>query len=455
MSRRIDVELTSGRDDGSFTWRAAGAKQPKGVVAGDLLPATAKVGDVLRAEADLDLEGVTITAILPPLVKHRNEAKRIELVGPPPRDDEPLVTSTLVPKERGSRPDRSRREGGDRPPRSGGPRPDGERRERRGREGDGAAPKGDRRPPRPRPEAPARPKPKRLRAQRTHRAAVLAEVPVEHRPIAEHVLQGDIPAVRQAIDKENEARVARGETPIDGVELIAIAEKLRPSLRTAEWRDKAEAALADVDELDLRDLRSVVVAADAAARDEETRGLAGQLREGLAKRVEAEQATWLGELSDVFDGGRVVRALRLSSRPPKAGTILRPELTAKLTAAASAALTELVAPDRWAVLLDAIAHSPVRLAVKPQSLPKERPAELLEAVRKLSSRIPDIAGQLGVAVTTPPRVGGPRRPPKPPRGSPSRSPEAAPSAEPSPAAAEPVDDAEPVAEAGSGSEPAK
>ena len=31
MSRRIEVELTSSRDDGTWTWRAAGAKQPAGV----------------------------------------------------------------------------------------------------------------------------------------------------------------------------------------------------------------------------------------------------------------------------------------------------------------------------------------------------------------------------------------------------------------------------------------
>ena len=37
MSRRIEVELTSQRDDGTWTWRAAGAKEPKGTLDGDLL----------------------------------------------------------------------------------------------------------------------------------------------------------------------------------------------------------------------------------------------------------------------------------------------------------------------------------------------------------------------------------------------------------------------------------
>ena len=44
MSRRIDIELTSARPDGSFTWRAAGAKQPKGEIDASLAPGGAKVG---------------------------------------------------------------------------------------------------------------------------------------------------------------------------------------------------------------------------------------------------------------------------------------------------------------------------------------------------------------------------------------------------------------------------
>ena len=37
MSRRIELELTSRRDDGTWTWRAAGAKKPKGELDGALL----------------------------------------------------------------------------------------------------------------------------------------------------------------------------------------------------------------------------------------------------------------------------------------------------------------------------------------------------------------------------------------------------------------------------------
>ncbi|MEY2441938.1 MAG: hypothetical protein QOJ46_1364, partial [bacterium] len=130
MSRRIEVELTSERGDGSWTWRAAGAKQPKGSLDGALLPAGSTVGQVLRADADFDVDGVTIVAVLPPAAKKRNDAERIELIAPVRRDDE-LVTANLVSgsktdrgdrrdrRDRGDRPDRPARPGGDRNKRGG------------------------------------------------------------------------------------------------------------------------------------------------------------------------------------------------------------------------------------------------------------------------------------------------------------------------------------------------
>src|SRR4051794_12617627 len=109
MSRRIEIELTSTRDDGTWTWRAAGARQPKGVLDSDLLYQGAKVGDVIRAEAEFEMDGITITSILPPKEK-RSEPDRLEIVGPP--REYKGVTSSLVPKS--DRPRRDRRDDRDR-----------------------------------------------------------------------------------------------------------------------------------------------------------------------------------------------------------------------------------------------------------------------------------------------------------------------------------------------------
>jgi hypothetical protein len=243
---------------------------------------------------------------------------------------------------------------------------------------------------------------------------LLDAVPAEHRPIAEQLLQGGIPSVRQAIDKQNAELRAAGKTEVKPDELLRIADDLRHRASAAVWRDRAEAAAASVDELDLRDLRSVVNAADDAGRDDEARALATQLREALAKRVEQEHAAWLAELSETLRAGRVVRALRLSSRPPKAGAPVPGDLANQLVEAASTALTEETGQERWATVLEALAFSPIRRRVVPQSLPTKLSLELRATVARLGSQLPEIAHIFAIepdqSSSRPPRPAARRRP---------------------------------------------
>lgn len=391
MSRRIEIELTSKKDDGSWTWRAAGAKQPKGTLDGGLLYDGAGVGDVVRADAEFELEGITVTAVLPPKGP-RKEPERIEIIS---RPVEGGVTSQLARKPR--RDDkrgkgrRDRRDGDDRRRRD-----DGDRR-----------PRGDRsdRPRKERPERPAeppKPKPKRLRPARTHRNAVLAELDDKQKPVAEQVLKGGIPAVRTWVSEQSGGA--------DPTAMVALAEDLLPRLRTAEWRDRAEAALKDMDELDLRDIRSVVVAASDAAKDDETRALAQQVKDGLSQRVDKEHHAWLDEIAGTLADGRVVRALRLSSRPPKAGAVFPPELSERLATAAGEALASDVAQDRWGAVLEAVALSPVHAKVTPAGIPSNPKDELLTMVKQVSMQTPAIAALFGIEPAPAPRR------PRPPRG---------------------------------------
>ena len=237
--------------------------------------------------------------------------------------------------------------------------------------------RGDSRPRGPRPDpVPERPKPKRLRPGRAYRAAVLDELPVEQRPIADQVLKGGVPAVREAIAKQNEEARAQNQPEVPSEQLVAMAEQLLPRLRAAEWKDRATAALADLDELDLRDLRSVVVAADGVARDDESKALKEQLQSGLTRRVEEEHVNWVTDITANLDAGRFVRALRLSSRPPKAGTPVPPELSARLVTAVSEGLTAGTNQELWAAAVDALAFSPVRMQVVPAAKPAEPTEEL-------------------------------------------------------------------------------
>jgi hypothetical protein len=135
----------------------------------------------------------------------------------------------------------------------------------------------------------------------------------------------------------------------------------------------------------------VVSTADAGAKDEESRALAQALRAGLTSRVDAEHASWLAELTATLDVGRIVRALRLSSRPPKAGAPLPAEVAAQLTAGAGEALTAEAAPERWVAVLDALAFAPVRDKVIPASLPKELHPDVQATIARLATRIPKIA----------------------------------------------------------------
>src|ERR1700730_4335879 len=95
MARRIEIELTSSRPDGTWTWRAAGALKPRGVVEGSLIYDGAKAGDVVRADAEFEIEGITIVGVLPPKERKRAEPERLEIIGPP-RPSTPGVTSSLT-----------------------------------------------------------------------------------------------------------------------------------------------------------------------------------------------------------------------------------------------------------------------------------------------------------------------------------------------------------------------
>jgi hypothetical protein len=484
VARRIDIELTSARPDGTWTWRAAGARQPRGVLAGELLHDGAKVGDTLRAEADFDLEGIVILSVAAPRDDRRREPERIEVIGVS-RPDAPGVTTQLVGRRDGrrrDRPDRADR-GSDRPsrPRStptGGPRQgspartadegapaersaaaQSRRPDTRGRPTRRSEPRSDpateggrqeaagNRPAAPRRRAgrseerspstaergrvsgvgggrgPAERGRRRLNPSNTHRRAVLDSLPPEQLPVAEQLLRGGIPAVRTALHLEREKAETEGRPAPNPDALLALAESLLPRLRAAEWRDRAEAAVAAADDISLRDLRSVAAGADLA-RDDQTRELASRLREAVEARLSRLHSGWEADIAAQLDAGRVVRAVRLSARPPDPAARLGDELTARLVAAANEVLSPSSPADLWASMLEAVAASPVRRLVSPAGLPADAPPELKRAAHQYSGSVPALARLLGVAIPPPPVPVGARPRPAPPHPrplAPSRS----------------------------------
>ena len=389
-------------------------------MAGDLIAFAAKVGDELTVEAEFHMDGIEIIEAFEPKTK-RPLPETLDILGS--GRDQPLVTTQLVANRKGRDRDRD----------------SGDRRGRQDRRGRGDRRDRDRRETR---RDDDRPKAKRLRPARTHRQALIDSLPEEQKPVAEKMMRDGVASVEQALrdqrkkardaaqakkkaakeapepeakpedapESEPEAKPAKQaakekKSESEADEFLAAAGKLLPRMRSAEWRDRVEAALAEIDDVDLRDLRSVVVAAEDGATDDEAKALAEELRNKLTERVDREHAEWLAEVAATLADGRMVRALRLSSRPPKAGVPLPQDMVNRLTEAASAALASDTPSKRWITVLGAVAFSPVRRTVQPQGIPENPDKELLAEVTKLSERVPHIAALFGVEPTPPPRRG--------------------------------------------------
>jgi hypothetical protein len=410
MSRRIDIELTSHMPDGTWTWRAAGAKQPKGRVDGALVPAGEAVGGVLQADVEVGLEGIEIlslTSAKPGRSPEKVEG-RIEVKGTPRRA--PDVSVILAPGSQKRRRDddgepRERRggrrgEGGDRGPRedrgdrgrgAGGPRRPGGRRPG---EGEGRPARGER---------PA------TVTSTVHRNAMLAALRPEQVPVAEQLLRGGIQAVRQAIDAQNTSNKAAGKPPVAGDALLALAEELVPTVRLADWKDRASVAQTAGKDYRLRELRAVVTASRTVILDEEGRAMAKALQESLDQRTTALREEWLARITNALDAGRVQQAVEASIRPPEPGTRCPAELAVRLAAAAGEAMTAELAPEDWMRLLDAVVASPVRRTVKPAGIPDDEVAK--QAARHAAGSVPALAKLLGLRIPPPPprRVDAERR----------------------------------------------
>jgi hypothetical protein len=418
MSRRIDIELTSRMGDGSWTWRAAGARQPKGTVDGSLVPAGEGVGAVLRADVEVGLEGIEILSLSPAKALRSAEKTegRIEVKGTPKRA--PDVSVILAP---GSGKRSRRDDDGDRgEPRGGrgrgrGRPPDredrarGERVERgdrgeRDERGDRSRGSGPRRPGGRRPgDAEARPtrgERPTLPTSTVHRNAMLATLRPEQIPVAEQLLRGGLQAVRQAINAQNAAAKTSGKPPASSEALLALAEDLLPTVRLADWKDRAAVAQTAGKEYRLRELRAVVAASRTLNLDDEARQMAKALQESLEQRSAALREEWLARINNALKDGRVQQALEASIRPPEPGTRCPAELAVRLAAAAGEAMTAELPPEEWMTLLDTVIASPVRRTVRPAGIPADEVAR--QAARHAAGSVPALAKLLGLRIPPPP-----------------------------------------------------
>jgi len=439
MSRRIEIEITS-LNGNVATWRAAGAKLPKGVLNASLVPGGPVVGNVYRADVEQYMEGIEILSVMAPKtaspVDPRNE--RIELI--PSAKQGPDVVVTYAPKGRGG-PRRdgadgrreggpSRRDGGPgrreaspgrrengpgRAESSGGegaaPRPDRAKRPARGPSERGSSategerpsrgPRSDRptrgaRPPRPeRPAGPAQPP-----MTTTHRNALLATLSPEQLPVAEQLLRGGMPSVRAAVAEQNKNATAQGRPTIDAATIDRIAEDLLGKTTVALWKDRAAGAIGAGRELRLRDLRAVVTSAKTVSLDEEARAQLKELQTALTARLEHLRTQWNEKLEAAISSGNVKEALTLVARPPDMSTRVSAEIAHKVVTITSEALTAEQDPTLWKEIVALTVDTSIRRNVKPLGIPDDESCKAV-AIHNAGA-IPELAKLLGMKVPPPP-----------------------------------------------------
>ena len=449
MSRRIEIEITSLNGE-QATWRAAGAKLPKGVLNASLVPGGPVVGSGYRADIEQYMEGIEILAVLPAKTASPLDPKneRVELI--PTAKTGPDVVVTYAPKGRGARRDYdrdgdARRDNTKRPAgrsgpkeRSSSPRPERPERSERSPRTDRAprterAPRSDRAPRidaaspgegaerGPRPERRPRPEggPRSERSSRpprtgrpphavpgtppmttTYRNALLATLSPEQLPVAEQLLRGGMPAVRSAVAEQNKNAAAQGRPTVDATTIERIAEELLARTNLALWKDKAAGAIGAGRELRLRDLRAVVTAAKTVSLDDEAKVQQKELHASLSARLEVLRTQWNERLVAAVASKNVAEALRLVARPPDMSTRVSAEMAAQVIAITSEALTADQEPAKWQEIVTLAIDTSIRRNVKPQGIPSDEVSRAL-AVHNAGA-IPEFAKLLGMKVPPPP-----------------------------------------------------
>ena len=447
MSRRIEIEITSLKGDVA-TWRAAGAKLPKGVLDSSLVPGGPVVGNVYRADVEQYMEGIEILSVMAPKTASpldpRNE--RLELI--PTVKSGPDVVVTYAPKGRGG----SRREGGD-TRREGGPsrreggpgrresspgrresgpgrresgstKPEGSesrepstRPERTKRppknpvDRDATSPASSERPARgprsdraahgARPSRPERPAgPTQPPMTTTHRNSLLATLSPEQLPVAEQLLRGGMPSVRAAVAEQNKNATAQGRPTIDATTIDRIAEELLGKTNLALWKDRAAGAIGAGRELRLRDLRAVVTSAKTVSLDEEARAQLKELQVSLTARLEHLRTQWNAKLEAAIESKNVKEALSLVARPPDMSTRVSAEMAAKVVAITSEALNADADPTLWKEIVELTVDTSIRRNVKPLGIPNDDSCKAV-AIHNAGA-IPEFAKLLGMKVPPPP-----------------------------------------------------
>ena len=365
MPNRLDIEITSQSTESSYTWRSAGAKEPKGTIKASLLPSGVAIGDVLKVEADFMLDGIEITAVLPQKIK-KGGPELLELLGT--GKETAGATTSLLKKSS----NRKRRKDA-----RVGPRNKQAKDRKQSRSSKAKTERKDRKPYR-------SPRGKRLKPSKKYRNEYIESLPELQKPIAKELSGSTIPNLRRTIEKMD---LPEGFPDA----LLDYAENLNQQLKMAEWMDKATAVENNIENIDLQDFRSVVASSARWAKSANSIAIKERLELKLNERIDQDHKKWITSIEEALQEEKTVRALNLSSRSPKAGAQLPEAITTRLIEQANKSLNAEATAHRWSIVAEAVAFSPVRQKITPDGLPTEISEELKESIKKHGDRIPQIA----------------------------------------------------------------
>ncbi len=224
--------------------------------------------------------------------------------------------------------------------------------------------------------------------------------------MAEQLLRGGIPAVRQAIEEQNTRARADGRPEVTPGPLLAMAEQLLPVINLAIWKDRASVARTAGKDAPFRELRSIVASSSTVTLDDEGTELATALRAALnsgsppcanaGSNASPPRSTTVGWSTPCAPpSGRPSR--RPGSPPSSPSGWPRPP---------GSPWRPTPPPENWLALLEVVVESPVRRTVKPAGLPVGAD-DRCSAARKASGYVPELARLMGIPIPPPP---GPRRP---------------------------------------------
>ncbi|MCL4449162.1 MAG: hypothetical protein M1483_00635 [Actinobacteria bacterium] len=388
MPTKIEIELTSRKKDGSFTWRAAKARQPKGIVAAAMLEDNAKVGDLFVANAEVGLDGITLVGIVPFQGK-RPFKEQLEIIGKD--EDKPLKQPNPSDKGRdevndktGIKVGKSNRNKGNR---KTTPKPPNVRHNSSKRASSATTQRSDR----------------HTQADFIYKRTnqMLASLSLLEREIAKHLLSGGMPALRKAIEIHNVKPSSNIPPELPEEHLVAIAESLLPNLNMLRWIDRAEFVTNNPNQASLRDLKTLM-ASSSDLKDEYAVTLVPQILTLLKNKIEKVQIEWNENIENLIDQGDVLQAIIQASTPPEPRLRISATTAVKLSQAVGACMNPQTEVEQWNKLFKAALVSPVRRIIKPVGLPENAPRDLLNSAHMAAGQMPALAALLNIPIPPPP-----------------------------------------------------